>query len=154
MPRCRRSIRLRDAVGDARSKEQIRECLTYGRSALGDPQAYGLRTVHDWGSAWEKVGDDLTALLAIEEPGRRPIALFVMGLLPRQQPTAPLPHDAAGFDVIAADGSTTRFHYHDPRYFGCEAAHLFGKRVIDRTEAELHRTSGTHAKFCEQGGRR
>ena len=154
MPRARKTIKLREGHDDPGERAEIRECLAYGRSVLGEPAAYGLRTLDDWARAWERYGDDVTALLAIEQPGTRPVALYVMGLIPRQRPARPMPANAMGFDIVRPDGTKDVYHYFCPAYFDCEAMHLAKLRVIDRDELALHRSSGTHARRCLSEGSR
>lgn len=151
MPRAKTQIETTGLAGDPRCRRQIREVLAYGRSVLGGPREYGLATRDDWGAAWEKYGDDLAAVYAIERPGLRPVAMYVMRLLPRPRPTATIPADAPGFDIEERDGTTSRFIYHDPVLLGCEARFLFKRGVIAVEEMRAHERSRHHVAVCRQG---
>lgn len=151
MPRPRRRIQTAGEVGDPKSKHQIREVLAYGRSVLGGPEAYGIVTREDWGNAWVAHGDDLVALFALERPGLRPVACYVMGLIPMPRPTSPVAADAPGFDIEEKDGTTTRFILHDPAVMGCQARHLLNRRVITIEEYREHERSDDHRTTCRGG---
>lgn len=154
MPRTKTQIETTGLAGDPRCRRQIREVLAYGRSVLGGPEAYGLVTLDDWGTAWERHGDDLAAVFAMERPGQRPVAMYVMGLLPRPKPKAPMPADAPGFDIVGRDGATTRFVHHDPASMGCESRFLLKRGVICFEEFQAHERSRHHAAACTAGGAR
>ena len=151
MPRTRRQIKTAGQAGDAKCKRQIREVLAYGKSVLGGPKEYGLVTRDDWGAAWVSCGDDLTAVLAGERPGLRPVACYVMGLFTMPQPIRPVPADAPGLDIVEKNGSVTRFVLHDPAVFGCPARHLLNRRVIAVEEFREHERSDYHRKVCQAG---
>ena len=148
----RRTIRLRGAGFRPEEEDEVRECLAIGRSVLGEPAVYGLKTRFDWSRAWEQFGAELLKEHAEKWPGSRPMAMYVLGLLPCQLPEPKERAIWTEFEVENNEGAKVFFPFRfNATSTGCESSRLLKAGVIDKSEHRRHVAGPYHKTYCGKG---
>ena len=146
----RRKIRLRGTAFKAEEAEDVRDCLRGGLWVLGSPDVLGLKTTFDWQQAWDQFGEEVLAESVAAADGTRPVAMYVLDLLPCGPSPATSEAYWLGF-TVERDGQKLFFPYRSAPRRECEAERLHAAGVIDKSELRRHRAGDYHKQTCNRG---
>ena len=146
----RRKIRLRGTGFKAEDAADVRDCLRGGLWVLGPPDMIGLKSTFDWHQAWEQFGAEVLADSVAIGDGTRPVAMYVLDLLPCGPSPAVEEKYWAGF-YVEQDDRKVFYPYRETPRRECEAERLHAAGVIDKAELRRHRAGAYHKAHCHRG---
>jgi hypothetical protein len=142
MPRAPARIRKRFVEGVTEVLDyETEECLVYGYPLVFDTLAT-MRSIDEWQAAWSRWRDVVLPKALEYRPGTRPVAMYVLGEIPRREWRINLPENTGWKHIEARgrDGKLTR-HWLDapPTFLEPEVKHLQRLGLVDADELRRHR---------------
>lgn len=142
MPRATAKIRKRfvDGVTEVLAWD-IEETLVYGYPLVFDTYAT-MPSIDEWRTAWDRWRDVILPKALEHHPGTRPVAMYVLGEIPRRELVVPLAADAR-WDCIEVRHRNGRKESHwlnvPPPFMQPEVDHLRDLGLCDADEFCRHR---------------
>lgn len=142
MPRAPARIRKRFIEGQTEVLDwMIEETLLYGYPLVFGTYA-SMRTMDEWREAWKQWRDVVLPKCIEHRPGTRPVAMYVLGEIPRREPTMqkPADHRWNSIDVRSRGGRVVQHWLDVPQPFmEPEHLHLHRLGIVDADELRRHR---------------
>ena len=142
MPRAPAKIRKRLIEGQTEVlDDETEECLVYGYPVVLDTLAT-MRSVDEWQHAWSRWRDTVLPKVIEHRPGTRPVAMYVLNLIPAREWRINLPENTGWrhIEVRDRDGKIARHGLAAPATFlDPEWKHLQRLGLVDADELRRHR---------------
>jgi len=142
MPRTPARIRKRFIEGQTEVLDyETEECLVYGYPTTLDTLAT-MRSIEQWQAAWRRWRDVVLPKVLEHRPGTRPLAMYVLGEIPRRELRINIPENNGWkhIEVRGRDGKLTRHWLDAPATFlDPEVRHLQRLGLVDAEELRRHR---------------
>lgn len=142
MPRAPAKIRKRFMDGQTEVLDfETEECLVYGYPVLFDWLAT-MRSIDEWEAAWSRWRDVVLPKVLEHRPGTRPVAMYVLGEIPRREWRINVPENTGWkhIEVRGRDGKLTTHWLDAPATFlDPEVKHLQRLGLVDADELRRHR---------------
>jgi hypothetical protein len=109
-----------------------------------------LKTQEDWSSAWRQWAKVLLPKFIATMPGRRPAAMYVLGIIPPRPVQGAIPAQLAARNIYvpSADGTGQTFYDLPEPYQRDELLHLIDLGIVDDDEIRRARKSpGSRADY-------